>query len=505
MKSKSKIKIYYKSHHSIQFEGFESIAFDFIKQRLSYFLSGHDLKFIGFSDEVVLKKDFENSEDERDMIVATTLLNPLLDEKLLSRMMTLAIEKDAVIIPSGEVPGTAPLFVSTMGALKNDRTNYICFSDMQGRYNSQMNMARLKRVKVFKSFIKNDSSLYKMDLEKILDFCGTREGVNFILSYDSQVNLRCINQCPLCGSSERHALHSDTGQPVTGFLTKHSEYYQLCELCGLVYLDPQMPENELWRYYDVYSYERGIDTSLLEDHYRNINSENTSAFYNYQSSLPYLWKLPRNADIIDLGGGLGEYAVYVRERFPTFKITINDFMLDAAVISKLMKMDIIAIQTNFLNEPISEDKYDLITNWEVIEHLPVEKITSYFIKLHSALKKNGIYILSTPDYADPYCKALDFWAAYPGEHLSVFSRKVLEPVLNKCGFEVIGEHHESVTMKSAGRWFKYGAHSHSNMSSRSESFIIDDMLKDESILSSHQKNMRKNNLGSEMIICAQKR
>ena len=53
-------------------------------------------------------------------------------------------------------------------------------------------------------------------------------------------------------------------------------------------------------------------------------------------------------------------------------------------------------------------------------------------------------------------KLLGFWAAYPGEHLSVFSRESLrEPILNSCGLYIFKETHESVTLDLENTWFSW--------------------------------------------------
>ena len=56
-------------------------------------------------------------------------------------------------------------------------------------------------------------------------------------------------------SNESVPLQSDDGTTATGFLTKKSNYYYLCENCDLVYLNPVLPDEELHVYYDDYSYD----------------------------------------------------------------------------------------------------------------------------------------------------------------------------------------------------------------------------------------------------------
>ena len=48
--------------------------------------------------------------------------------------------------------------------------------------------------------------------------------------------------------------------------------------------------------------------------------------------------------------------------------------------------------------PFPDNEFDLINMTEVIEHIPAEKIESIFIDLLRVVKKNGIVLITTPNY-----------------------------------------------------------------------------------------------------------
>jgi len=88
--------------------------------------------------------------------------------------------------------------------------------------------------------------------------------------------------------------------------------------------------------------------------------------------------------------------------------------------------------------PLEAERYDAVTLWDVIEHLPDP--TADLARLHGALRPGGRLIASTP--------VLDGWEArvmgeaWPGwdppRHLSVFSRASLTALLDRSGFTVVG-------------------------------------------------------------------
>ena len=51
-----------------------------------------------------------------------------------------------------------------------------------------------------------------------------------------------------------------------------------------------------------------LETKKLKEHYKNLNRENVSALYNYKSISSNLKSLKDNSSVLDLGGGIGEFA-----------------------------------------------------------------------------------------------------------------------------------------------------------------------------------------------------
>ena len=435
------------------------------------------------------------------MIVGVSLFNPLIDGKLLKDMTGFARRYPNRIIPEGEVPGTGVKFAALREFVNAATKKY--HTDSQRDFNSQLNLYRLKRVKIFNALLKRFPNLHTFSIRKLLNFCGSKKGTEFIITYGEDVPLEYFDQCPLCGCQESQPLHCDVSQPIIGFLTRHSRYYYLCHGCGLVYLNPHMPAGELWRYYDEYNFETPFKTENWADTLNYLNEENTSHLSNYQAIIPVLKKLKRNAKVLDLGGGIGEFCVFLKNMFPDHRVNMADIRLNSTLIDYLKERGIQAKQLNFVEKKWAGEDLDLITNWEVIEHIPLNQFENYLHNVYNSLGSKGFYIFSTPDFSDPLCRALDFWAMAPGEHLAVYSRKALEPLLTRCGFKIVEELHESVTLRQADRWFKYGAENNAYDSSRGESFIINEFLRHKE-LPNFRESFRKKRIGSELILITQK-
>ena len=85
---------------------------------------------------------------------------------------------------------------------------------------------------------------------------------------------------------------------------------------------------------------------------------------------------------------------------------------------------------------VEEKRFDVITLFEVIEHL--ENINDVLSKVSNLLAKNGIIIISTPNSNMCWRPDLDF----PPHHLSRFSPGSLRKCVERFGFEPVQLHEQ---------------------------------------------------------------
>jgi 2-polyprenyl-3-methyl-5-hydroxy-6-metoxy-1,4-benzoquinol methylase len=490
------IKVVYETSPRLLYKEQDSKNLAFLKRRLQHFYPDAKIDFYAQSE---LKSNLQLAPGE--VILNTSLFNPLLDQNILNKMISFATDSNQVISIEGAVPGSAPTSVHLGQNVNADRK--IIFDNTQRKYNTQINLYRLKRVKIFNSFLTKFPDFHTWSMDQILNFCSTKEGVEFVLSYGENVKFSYYQNCPLCDSKELIEMHSDSGHPVLGFLTKESVFYWRCQSCELVFMNPHLNHESLHIYYDEYNFETPLRTPKVKDTLDNLNEENVSHLSNYQAISHVITRLPQKAACLDIGGGFGEFCQFIRNQRNDLQVEMFDFRINAQLAQELESRKIQAKQCDFVQENLGQNKYDLISNWEVIEHIDLKKLIDYFKRVYAALKPGGSYVFSTPDFADPFCRSLDFWAMAPGEHVSVLSRKVLEPYLKNIGFQVAEELHECVTMKSADRWYKYGQDAHAGLSSRADSWIINDFQKWD-VSQNYRKDIRKRNLGSELILVLRK-
>lgn len=139
-------------------------------------------------------------------------------------------------------------------------------------------------------------------------------------------------------------------------------------------------------------------------------------------------KIPAKGRLLDIGAGTGDFLLEAKKRGWKVKgIEPNE------------SARILALEKGLNLSPNSEDfrsnKFDVITLWHVLEHVP--DLKAQIIELEHLLKKGGLLIIAVPNYKSydaQYYK--EFWAAYDvPRHLWHFSRNSFKHLISGTGFK----------------------------------------------------------------------
>lgn len=110
------------------------------------------------------------------------------------------------------------------------------------------------------------------------------------------------------------------------------------------------------------------------------------------------------------------------------------------------------INKDFLRAEFNEQSFDVVTLWDVIEHL--YDPYSNLVKISKILKKGGIFMLRTGDVSSLNAKiAGKRWFFYHLiDHIYFFSKDTIVKMLDKAGFEVLEVYYEEASFKNLQRW-----------------------------------------------------
>lgn len=137
-----------------------------------------------------------------------------------------------------------------------------------------------------------------------------------------------------------------------------------------------------------------------------------------------------NKTLLDVGAGTGDFLLAAEKR--KWSVKGVEPSRDARLRSREKRMELFSNM-----ESLSDSKFQVITLWHVLEHLP--DLENQILKLREHLEDEGVLVIAVPNFksydAEHY---KEFWAAYDvPRHLWHFSREGIERLFAKYEMEVV--------------------------------------------------------------------
>jgi glycosyltransferase involved in cell wall biosynthesis/2-polyprenyl-3-methyl-5-hydroxy-6-metoxy-1,4-benzoquinol methylase/predicted negative regulator of RcsB-dependent stress response len=238
-----------------------------------------------------------------------------------------------------------------------------------------------------------------------------------------------ITTCIGCGNRD-YSIVNISNQSLSesnkGFINPIRKWVK-CKKCGLIYSNPIPSEETMNNYYSVIAKEKfgGI--------YGNIKDRESFLFSMANDRINKINAYVKNGKILDIGTGIGVFVKAARDRgIEAYGLELTPEDCQYAKINYGLDL----MQKNFYDFN-NNDVYDVVTMFEVIEHLrhPQKDL----IRINKLIKKNGMLVVATPildsKYAEESKENNAFW--YVVSHLSYFTKDVLINYLKKAGFKII--------------------------------------------------------------------
>lgn len=198
-----------------------------------------------------------------------------------------------------------------------------------------------------------------------------------------------------------------------------------CVKCKLVYLNPRLKPELI-----VGSYAEGEDTDFVkQDNFR---------IQTFMSALRRLSRdhglvLSRKTRVLDVGCAGGAFLRAARD-IGVSAIGIEPSRWLSEYARSTHQLD---VRSGTLSDhSFSDASFDLVTLWDVIEHVPDPKVE--LREIRRILKPKGLLVVNYPDFGSLVAKILGRkWPFLLSVHLVYYTRRTLRLQLSKAGFKVV--------------------------------------------------------------------
>lgn len=195
---------------------------------------------------------------------------------------------------------------------------------------------------------------------------------------------------------------------------------------GLLYTVPQ-PLDSLGKYYESENYISHTDSkkTIFERFYQIAKS------INLNNKLNLINEVSKGKKILDYGCGVGDYLEFMQKNgYDVLGMEPNEAARKIAQ-TKIGQSKVISKELKNINE-----KFDVITLWHVLEHIP--NLNEIIGELKNHLTYNGVLIIAVPNHQSYDAKYYGkYWAAYDvPRHLWHFSDKSMSNLLSHFGMKI---------------------------------------------------------------------
>jgi 2-polyprenyl-3-methyl-5-hydroxy-6-metoxy-1,4-benzoquinol methylase/polysaccharide pyruvyl transferase WcaK-like protein len=232
-------------------------------------------------------------------------------------------------------------------------------------------------------------------------------------------------KCPLCSSTNHDLLHNKG---------RHNKevFNYICSGCGFIFILPRPSHQKLESLYQ--------ENAFSKDE-RRLSSPDDQKFKQCEhiarSRIEILARtladyLPLNStqkSVLDVGCGTGSFLRFMK----AYGWKVLGLEPDAVYTKAAKERYNIEIQNEFVEKIDSNQKFDLITSFHVIEH--VDSPSSFLNSIHELLNNDGYIFIECPSIDHWYGDTIDFF--FWDVHINTFTQKTLLAFLAKAGFQLI--------------------------------------------------------------------
>jgi 2-polyprenyl-3-methyl-5-hydroxy-6-metoxy-1,4-benzoquinol methylase len=235
-------------------------------------------------------------------------------------------------------------------------------------------------------------------------------------------------RCIICGGNDYDTLYTSLPDYLMSDFSIQASYVR-CKTCGLIFqiTDESIDLSEF--------YPHDYDPYITEEYINGLSIFQRFLFYyGIQKRRRIVERFKDSGNILDIGCSTGIFLTEMQKtgKWNCFGVEPNPYA--ASTGQKLgLRIHIGKFEETFFPEAY----FDVITMWDVLEHVTNPKNT--ISEIYRILSNDGVLVVRLPNYDSLDAKMFgQYWAGFdPPRHLFVFNRSTLSNLFRQCGFEII--------------------------------------------------------------------
>lgn len=275
-----------------------------------------------------------------------------------------------------------------------------------------------------------------------------------------------------------------------------------CHFCHSLYVYPTPESTELEEFYKSPEGEQLSTVCWTE----SADSHN-HVWEVWQEALKYIEKMSGRGRLLDIGCGTGQFLEFARTQGWT---DLTGIELVPEVANKARQISGAVIYTSdLIQASLPSESFSGIILWDVIEHL--NNINLILAEVFRLLKPGGVVFIGTVHRHGFSMRLLggNALTVNPPEHLTFFTRKGMNKVLQNAGFKVARQWSFSIYLRE---WIHFFSRfkikkTQKNKTYKSETNYSYSLTKSKLfvvIMKIANAILRSANLGDEIVVLAQK-
>ncbi len=201
-----------------------------------------------------------------------------------------------------------------------------------------------------------------------------------------------------------------------------------CLSCRLIFLqkknEPNSDQNIYTNYYKEETGER----------FENI-VEFVVKVFRFWRALKIFLLNPKGKKILDIGSGRG-WMLYFLKKYFKYNVAVGTQISENAYRFSRDKLGLEIYNKDLLDLELNSAKFDIITLWHVLEHVPAPE--AYIQRISELLENDGLILIEVPNF-NSWSRILSKkrWLAMdPAHHVTFFTPDSLGDLLEKYNFKI---------------------------------------------------------------------